>query len=53
MGVAGTQYERMLQDQSRDPDIVGRDGSALLTELPVYGGIVMRGLFIGKEHPNA
>jgi len=53
MCVAGTQNKRMLQDESRDPHIVGRDGSTLLAQLPVNGAVMVRGLFIGIEHTDA
>src|SRR4051812_18247764 len=43
----------MLQNQGSDPHIVGRDWSALLTQLLVNGGVMMRGLFIGVEHADA
>ena len=49
MGVTSEQDKRMLQDEGRDPHIVGRDGSALLAQLPVNGGVVMGGLLVGKE----
>jgi len=42
----------MLQYQGCDPHIVGWDRRALLTQLPVNGGVVMRRLFIGLEHAN-
>src|SRR3984885_12007526 len=53
MCVAGTQNERMLQDEGRDPHIVGGDGDALLAQLPVNGSVMVRGLFIGIEHTDA
>ncbi len=43
----------MLQDEGCDPHIVGRDGSALLPQLPVNSAVMMRGLFIGIEHTDA
>ena len=43
----------MLQDEGRDPHIIGRDGSALLAQLPVHGAVMMRCLFIGVEHGDA
>jgi hypothetical protein len=51
--VAGAQDKRMLQDESRDPHIVRRDGTALLAQLPVNGAVMMSGLFIGVEHADA
>jgi hypothetical protein len=53
MRVAGAEDKRMLQDERRDPHIVGWDGSALFAQLPVKGGVMMRGLFIGIEHADA
>ncbi len=53
MRVAGKENERMLQDQGSDPHIIRRDGSALLSQLPVNGGIMVRCLFIGVEHAYA
>ncbi len=53
MRVAGTQDERMLQDEGRDPNIVGRDGSALLPQLTVNRAVMMRSLFVSIEHTNA
>ena len=50
MCVAGTQNERMLQDEGCDPHIVGRDGSALLAQLAVDGAVMVRGLL---EHTDA
>jgi hypothetical protein len=52
MCVAGEQNERMLQNESRDPHIVGRNGSALLSHLPVNSTVIMSSLFIGVEHAN-
>jgi hypothetical protein len=49
MRVTGEQDKRMLQDKGRDPHIVGWDGSALLAQLPVNGGVVMGGLLVGIE----
>jgi NAD(P)-dependent dehydrogenase (short-subunit alcohol dehydrogenase family) len=43
----------MLQNEGRDPHVVGRDGSALLSQLPVNRAVMMRGLFIGVEHTDA
>jgi len=53
MCVAGTQNERMLQYESRDPHIVGRDGSALLAQLAVNGAVMVRRLFVRIEHTDA
>ncbi len=53
MRIASTQNKRMLQHEGRDPHIVGRDGSALLPQLPVNSAVMMRGLFIGIEHTDA
>jgi hypothetical protein len=47
------QDQRMLQDESGDPDIVRRDGRALLPQLPVNGGVVMCRLVVGIEHTYA
>ncbi len=52
MRIAGTQRERMLQDERRDPHIIGRDGSALFSQLAVDSSVMMRCLFIGVEHSN-
>jgi len=52
MRVAGEQNERMLQDEGRDPHIVGWDGSALLSQLPENSGVMMRGLLVSKKHTN-
>ena len=49
MRVTGEQDKRMLQDEGRDPHIICWDGSALLAQLPVNGGVVMGGLLVGKE----
>jgi hypothetical protein len=51
MRVAGQQNERMLQDEG-DPRVVGRDGRALLSQLPVNGTVLLRCLFIGVEDAN-
>ena len=51
--VTGTQDKRMLEDESRNPHIIGRNGSALLTQLPVNGGVMIRRLVVGIEHTNA
>ena len=48
MRVAGKQNERMLQDEGRDPHIIRRDGSALLSPLAVNRAAVMGGLLIGE-----
>jgi len=42
----------MLQDQGCDPHIVRRDRGALLTQLPVNSGVVMRRLLVGIEHAD-
>lgn len=42
----------MLQGEGRDPHIVRRDGGALLTQLPVNSGVVMRRLLVGIEHAD-
>jgi len=49
----GKQEQRMLQDEGCDPHIVGRDGGALLTQLSVNGGVMMRRLLVGIEHADA
>ncbi len=51
--IAGAQNKRMLQDEGRDPHVVGRYGSALLAQLPVNSAVMMRGLLIGVEHTDA
>lgn len=43
----------MLQHEGRDPHIVGRDGSALLPQLPADSAVMVRGLLIGVEHTDA
>jgi hypothetical protein len=43
----------MLQHQGCDPHVVGRDGSALLAQLPVDCAVMMRGLFVGVEDADA
>ena len=53
MRVTGEQDERMLQDEGCDPHVVRRDGSALLSQLAVNGGVMMGRLFIGIEHTDA
>ncbi len=53
MRVAGTQDERMLQHEGRDPHIIRRDGSALFPQLPVNSAVMVRGLLIGVEHADA
>lgn len=53
MSVAGAENKRMLQDEGRDPHIVGRDGSALLTQLSVERAVMMSCLFVGVENANA
>jgi len=40
MRVPGTQNKRMLQDEGRDPHIVGRDGSALFPQLPENSAVM-------------
>ena len=53
MSVAGKQDKRMLQDECCNPHIVSRNGGALLTQLPVNGGVMMRRLLVGIEHADA
>ena len=53
MRVTGKQDERMLQDESCDPHVVGGDGGALLAQLPVDGGVVVGRLLVGVEHADA
>ena|ERR1700722_5752261 len=53
MCVPGAQNKRVLQHEGCDPHVIGRDGSALLSELAVDRGIVMGGLFVGIENTNA
>src|SRR5271156_648878 len=42
----------MLENQRRDPHIVGGDWGALLAELPVNVRVVMRGLVAGIDNPD-
>ena len=42
----------MLQDERSDPHIVRWNRRALLTQLAVNGGVMMRGLLIGIEHAD-
>jgi len=51
--VTGKQDKRMLQDEGCDPHIIRRNGGALLTQLPVNGSVMMRGLLVGIEHTDA
>lgn len=51
--VTGKQDKRMLQDEGCDPHIIRWDGRALLAQLPINGGVMMRRLVVGIEHTNA
>lgn len=42
----------MLQDKGRDPHVVRRDGSALLSQLSINRAVMMGRLFIGVEHAD-
>jgi len=42
----------MLNRQRRDPEIIGRHGRVLPAQLPINGGIVMRGLPVGVKRTN-
>ena len=50
--VTSKEDERMLQDQGCDPHIVRRDRGALLTQLPINSGVVMRRLLVGIEQAD-
>lgn len=50
-GVAGKQHEVVLDGQGRDPDVVRRDGGALLPKLEEEAGVVMGGLLVGPQDP--
>ncbi|HSP63116.1 MAG TPA: hypothetical protein VLQ90_09060, partial [Pyrinomonadaceae bacterium] len=52
VSVTGKQDMRMLQDESCDPHVVRRDGSALLTQLPVNGSVMVRRLLVGIQHTD-
>ena len=49
MAIAREEHEIVLQDERRDPEVVGRYRSALSSKLPVDGGMVMRGLIVGEQ----
>lgn len=52
MGVGGAEDEIVLEDQSGDPEVVGRDGGTLVPKLEVELSVVMRGLLVGQEDGN-
>jgi hypothetical protein len=52
VGVAGKQDEIVLNGQGRDPNVVCRDGGALLPELEEEAGEVMGGLLVGPQDPH-
>ena len=51
--VPGMKREIVLQNKRREPDIVGWNRRALLSQLPENRRVVMRRLVIGKKHSNA
>lgn len=51
--VAGTEDQRMLEDQSCDPHIVGGYRCALFPELTVNVGVVVCCLVVGIEDADA
>ncbi len=53
MHTAVAQAQRVLQHEGGNPHIVCRDGGTLLTQLPVDGGVMVGGLFIGVQHTYA
>ncbi len=50
VAVGGAQYKIVLHDQSGDPEIVGRNGSALATQLKVQLRVVVRGLLVRQQY---
>lgn len=53
MSIARKQDQRVLENKSRNPHIVRRNGRALLAELPVQARVVMRGLIVGIDNADA
>ena len=53
MLVSGVQSKVVLQDQSREPDVVCGNWCALLSELAVHRRIVMSRLVVSEERADA
>ena len=53
VGVAVKEGKGMLKDQCGDPHVVNGNRLALLSQLPVKGGVMMGGLLVGVKHANA
>ena len=51
--VARMQHQRVLQDERRQPHVVRRNRSALLSQLPEDRRIVVRRLIVCEEDPYA
>jgi len=51
--IASVKNEIVLQHEGREPHIICRDRSPLLTELAKQRAIVMRGLIVRKQRPYA
>ena len=50
MSVFGEEHQIVLDDERRDPEVVGRDGRAFASQLHEDAGVVMRRLLVRVQH---